>query len=156
MNALRAALALVLLAAPLAAQEDAKKPSNPCPLAKVEDGLWCGKCKKIREKEQLADGKCKDCQSEPDKVKLCVIDWIPRCGMHNQQPHLKDCCKSKFCCKHEINKSPVTFKCAGCGQASRDEAKIAHDGKEHEKRVVKSCEASGTQPHGGEPIKDPQ
>jgi len=91
-----AAIAWLLVAGHSAPQE-AKKAPNPCALAKIEDGHWCPKCKKVREAAQVADGKCKECQTEPDKVKLCVIDWIPRCGMHNQQPHLKDCCKSKFC-----------------------------------------------------------
>jgi hypothetical protein len=144
---------LLALALPLLVQEAEKKAGDPCDAATVQDAFWCGKCRKVRDKEQLAEGKCKDCQTAAEPVKVCVKDWIPRCGMHNQEPHLKDCCRSKFCCKHEILKSPVVFRCAGCGASARAEADLKHDGKEHEKRLLKSCEASGTRPHGGEPIK---
>lgn len=153
MNGLKVGLALASFLVAAWAQEPARKPGSPCDAAAVEDGLWCGKCRKLREKEQLADEKCKDCGTVPDKLKVCVKKWIPRCGMHNQQPHLKECCASKFCCKWETVKTPLAFRCEGCGQAARSEADLKHDAKDHEKKVVKSCEGSGTQPHGGEPIK---
>ena len=133
--------------------QDAAKKGNPCDLATVEDAQWCPKCKKFREKEQLDGEKCKECQTATEKIKVCVKKWIPRCGMHNQGPHLECCCKSKFCCKPETLKSPLGFRCEGCGKFAREEAKIEHDAKAHDKKVVKACEASGTQPHGGEPIK---
>ena len=134
-------------------QDGEKKPGAACDLATVEDVAWCLKCKKPREKEQLEGEKCKDCQTPTEKIKVCVKKWIPRCGMHGQTPHLENCCKSKKCCVFETLKSPLGFKCEGCGQTAREEGKIAHDAKAHEKKIVKACEASGTQPHGGEPIK---
>ena len=149
----KAPLALLLAAAFALAQGAEKKAGLPCDLATVEDGSWCPKCKKVREKEQLAEEKCKDCQTAVDKVKLCVKKWVPRCGMHDQKPHLQGCCSSKFCCKVETIKIPVTFKCEGCGEASRTEGAVSHKGIEHEKKIVKTCEGSGSQPHGGEPIK---
>ena len=142
--------ALSLLAA---AQEGEKKASLPCDLAAVEDAAWCSKCRKFREGAQLDGEKCKECATPTEKIKACVKKWIPRCGMHNQGPHLENCCKSKFCCKMETLKSPVGFKCAECGGFGREEAAIAHDPKPHEKKAVKACESSGHQPHGGEPIK---
>jgi len=154
MTAFKAALGLVLcLSFSLSAQEGEKKPGAPCDAATIEDAAWCPKCKKFREAAQLEGEKCKECQVPTEKIKACVKKWIPRCGMHNQGPHLECCCKSKFCCKPETVKSAVVFKCEGCGQTAREEAKIAHDAKPHEKKAVKTCEASGTQPHGGEPIK---
>ena len=154
MMLLQRTLALVcVLSLGLSAQDAEKKPGAPCDAATIEDAVWCFKCKKPREKEQLDGEKCKDCHSDTEKIKVCVKKWIPRCGMHNQSPHLESCCKSKFCCKFETIKSPLTFKCEGCGKTARDEAKIEHDAKVHEKKVSKTCEASGTQPHGGEPIK---
>ena len=147
-----AALACILgLSAPA---QEAKK-GNPCDTAAVEEGFWCSKCKKIREKEQVDADKCKECQTAVDKIKVCVKKWIPSCGMHQQTPHLESCCKSKMCCKLQTIKSPVVFRCEGCGQSAREEKDVKHDAKTHEQKLVKSCEASGTQPHGGEPIKQP-
>lgn len=151
MNA-AAAAALLVLVGGLSGQE--AKPGKPCPVAAVEDGLFCAKCKVVREKEQIADDKCKVCSSPLEKVKACVIKWIPACGMHGQKPHLKECCRSKFCCKWQVLKSPVTFACEGCGKSARSEEAIAHDAREHAKKVSKKCDASGTAPHGGEPIVD--
>jgi hypothetical protein len=147
------AFALWAVSAGASTQEAEKQASAPCDLATIEDAIWCPKCKKPREKEQLDGDKCKDCQTPTEKLKVCVKKWIPRCGMHNQQPHLECCCKSKKCCIPEILKSPLVFKCQGCGQTAREEDKIVHDAKPHEKKVVRTCEASGTRPHGGEPIK---
>ena len=135
------------------AQEGEKKAPIPCDAATVEDAVWCPKCKKPRETAQLDGEKCKDCQTATEKIKVCVKKWIPRCGMHGQSPHLENCCKSKKCCVFETSKLPVVFKCVACGQSAREEGKIAHDAKEHDKKAVKTCEGSGTQPHGGEPIK---
>lgn len=155
MTAARIALAIALLVStPLARAQDAeKKAPIPCDVAAQEEALWCGKCRKLREKEQVADGKCKECQTVAEPLKVCVKKWIPRCGMHDQKPHLEGCCKSKFCCKFETVKAPLVFKCAGCGESARTEAGVTHKGIDHEKKLVKSCEASGAQPHGGEPIK---
>jgi len=153
MRILSAALVLLCALAPLGAQEPNKKVGPPCDLATVEDAIWCPKCKKTREKDQLEGDKCKDCQTPTEKLKVCVKKWIPRCGMHGQTPHLENCCKSKKCCVMETSKSPIAYQCTGCGQMAREEGKIVHDSKEHEKKVVRTCEASGTAPHGGEPIK---
>ena len=152
MTPLKIALALLCALASISAQEAAKK-GPPCDLATIEDATWCSKCKKPREKEQLDGTKCKDCQTETEKLKVCVKKWIPRCGMHGQTPHLENCCKSKKCCVFEASKSPIVYVCEGCGQSAREEGKIAHDAKAHEKKAVRSCELSGTAPHGGEPIK---
>jgi len=147
-----AAVALSAGAADLV-QEGEKKPGAACDLATVEDAAWCFKCKKPREAAQLDGDKCKECMTPTEKIKVCVKKWIPRCGMHGQSPHLENCCKSKKCCVFETSKLPVVFKCVACGQSAREEGKIAHDAKEHDKKAVKTCEGSGTQPHGGEPIK---
>jgi hypothetical protein len=153
MRNLPAVLILLSALAPLGAQEGDKKAGPPCDLATVEDATWCSKCKKFREKEQLDGEKCKDCQTVTEKMQVCVKKWIPRCGMHGQTPHLENCCKSKKCCVMETSRSPIVYKCIGCGQMAREEGKIVHDPKEHDKKAIRTCEASGTAPHGGEPIK---
>src|SRR5690348_8908563 len=128
-------IALALLCALAAAPQDAAKKGPACDLATIEDSVWCAKCKKPREKEQLDGTKCKDCQTETEKLKVCVKRWIPRCGMHEQKPHLENCCKSKKCCVLEASKSPVVFTCDGCGQSAHEEDKIPHDAKAHEKKA---------------------
>ena len=144
---------LCALSLAAAVPQEEKKPGPPCDVATVEDATWCPKCKKWRETAQLDGEKCKECQTATEKLKACVKKYIPRCGMHGQSPHLENCCKSKKCCVMETVRSAVGFKCEGCGQFAREEGKIVHDAKAHDKKVVKACEASGTQPHGGEPIK---
>lgn len=152
MTPLKIALALFCALASVSAQDAARK-GPACDVATVEEAAWCSKCKKPREKDQLDGARCKDCQTETEKLQVCVKKWIPRCGMHEQKPHLENCCKSKKCCVLEASKSPVVYVCEGCGQSAREEDKIAHGTKAHEKKVAKSCELSGTAPHGGEPIK---
>ena len=69
MKLLPAVLLLLCALAPLAAQEGEKKAAGPaCDLAKVEEALWCPKCKKAREKEQLDGDKCKVCQTPTEKL----------------------------------------------------------------------------------------
>jgi len=50
------------------------------------------------------------------------------------------------------DKSPIVFKCLGCGQSARDEGKIAHDAKEHEMKVV-NLRSVRNPAARGEPIK---
>jgi hypothetical protein len=82
------------------------------------------------------------------KVKVCVKEWVPKCGMHEMKPHLKACCGSKMCCKLDQDLALVEFKCELCKAQGRDEASIKHDCKE--KKLVSVCAKSGTLPHGGE------
>lgn len=151
-------------AAPLVAQEkkDAVQAAKPCDMAKIEDGKYCAKCKKVLVRVMKVDGKteastdfdkdgnCKECKSTPEKCRVCLKEWIPRCGMHDMQPHEKCCCDSKFCCKAEIVVSQVTFKCEGCGATGMTEEGVKHGEKEHDKKLTKTCAKSGTFPHGGE------
>jgi hypothetical protein len=146
-------IALALLCALPAVPQDAAPKGPACDLATLEDAVWCSKCRKPREKEQLDGTQCKDCRTETEKLKVCVKKWIPRCGMHEQKPHLENCCKSKKCCVLEASKSPLEVACGVCGKSAREEAKIVHEGKEHEAKPVRRCELSGTAPHGGEPIR---
>ena len=98
MRMLPAVLLLLSALAPLGAQDADKKAAGPpCDLAKVEEAIWCPKCKKAREKDQLDGDKCKVCQTPTEKLQVCVKSWIPRCGMHEQHPHAECCCKSKKC-----------------------------------------------------------
>jgi hypothetical protein len=144
-------LALAFLAP--AGQEPAPPANRPCDLSSVEEGFWCPKCGKLKEKEQLAGAACKDCGTAPEAVKVCVKKWIPRCGMHEQRPHLESCCKSKFCCKFETVKHPILWACRTCGREARSPAGIAHEGKEHDPAAVQKCGGSGVPPHGGPAVK---
>ena len=106
----------------------------------------------VREKEDLEGTSSKICKSVPEKVKVCVKKWISRCGMHEQKPHLENCCKSRRCCVLEASKSLIVHLCRGCDQKAREAADIVHDPKAPV-NVIRICQASGTAPHGGEPIK---
>lgn len=151
---MRHALALTLaLLTGTQGQEAAPQAPRPCDLSTVEDGLWCPKCAKLREKDHLSGGACKDCGAAPEAVKVCVKKWIPRCGMHEQGPHLESCCKSKFCCKFETVRHSVLWTCRSCGREGRTPAGISHEGKEHDPAPVQKCGGSGTPPHGGPPVK---
>jgi hypothetical protein len=144
-----------LLCLSLLAFAPCQEATKECDAAKVEDGLYCGKCKKVLVKAEKTtdfdkDGNCKECKSAPEKVKLCVKEWVPRCGMHDMQPHEKCCCTSKMCCKLETVYSLVTYKCSGCDATGPSEESVKHAEKEHEKKIAKSCAKSGSFPHGGE------
>src|SRR5262249_52637863 len=64
--------------APRRAREGEKKSGPACDVAVVEEALWCPKCGKAREKEQLDGEKCKVCQTPVEKLKVCVKKWIAR------------------------------------------------------------------------------
>ena len=128
---LACAFSALAASTPLGTNQDAAKKGAACDTKDVEDALWCSKCKKLREKEQVDGEKCKECQTVAEKIKVCVKKWVPSCGMHQQVPHTKPCCGSKMCCKIQTNKSPLVFKCEGCGQTARDEKEIKHDAKNH-------------------------
>ena len=90
----------------------------------------------------------------PEKTKLCFKSWVPKCGMHEMQPHDKPCCTSPTCCRVEVLGAPVNYRCAGCGATAASESKILHRKTGHRNEIQLSCSRSGRFPHGGAlPVK---
>lgn len=147
---LAAIAALALLLAPAPGQDE-----NPCDLAKIEDGSWCVRCRKARREAELdKDGTCLACGLLPEKTKLCFKSWVPRCGMHDMEPHDKPCCTSPTCCRVEVLAAPVNLRCAGCGATAATEAKMLHRKGGHRTEIQQVCSRSGRYPHGGTlPVK---
>ncbi len=146
------ALFAVGLVAFLALPQD--KPS-PCDVGRVEDGQYCVKCSKVVTKTDKTtdfdkDGNCKNCGQKPEAAKVCVKDWIPRCGMHDMRSHERDCCNSKFCCRHELVYSLIVQRCKGCGGETRDAAKPACKPGCKAAEYEPVCSKSGVAPHGAD------
>ncbi len=146
---IRASLAMAL-ALTLASSQDKK---SPCDLVRVEEGKYCAKCSKVLTKTEKTsdfdkDGNCKNCAGAPEKARVCVKEWIPVCGMHEQRPHERGCCASKFCCKLTPVVSLVVYRCPSCKAETRDEAKRACKDGCKGGALETVCTKSGTAPHG--------
>jgi len=122
----------------------------PCDLAKVEDAFYCLRCRKVRMKEELDKaGGCAACGLAPEKTKVCMKSWVPKCGMHEMQPHEKPCCTSPLCCRVDVLPAPVHYRCKGCGSKAGSEDRIIHKKGNHGQEVELVCSRSGRFPHGG-------
>jgi len=129
----------------------------PCDLAKIEDAFYCLRCRKVRRAPELEkDGTCPACGLTPEKTKVCLKSWVPKCGMHDMEPHDKPCCTSPTCCRVETLAAPVNYKCTGCGATATSEERILHRKGAHAKQIQATCSRSGRFPHGGAlPVKKP-
>ena len=127
----------------------------PCDLAKVEEASYCLRCRKVRTKEELDKaGACATCGLAPEKTKVCMKSWVPKCGMHDMQPHDKPCCTSPLCCRVEVFPAPVAYRCKGCGAKAGAEDRIIHRKGNHNQEMELVCSRSGRFPHGGAlPVK---
>jgi hypothetical protein len=149
----RLALAAILLIAPAPQEEP-----TPCDVAKVQDAFFCLRCRKVRMKEELDKaGGCATCGLTPERTKVCMKSWVPKCGMHEMQPHEKPCCTSPLCCRVEVLPAPVHYRCKGCGATAGAEDRLLHRKGAHAQEVVLVCSRSGKFPHGGAlPAKKPK
>ena len=152
-----AVLGLVLAAGVGYPQETpaGKAPAEPkkCDLSKVENRAYCLRCHEFPATADIEKGACKKCKSKVEQVSTCVKTAFP-CKMHGDKEvlHSKRCCKPevKTCCVETTLLSRIEFWCDACGQRGPTEKDVVHLREKCEGKVAKTCELSGTFPHGGE------
>lgn len=131
---------------------------NTCDLKTVQEGIYCEKCDKILEKEDVLDREfCKRCnkgkekkeRTKAAKVKVCFKKFC-ECDYHGKT-------FSSLCCgkgKVASSKSLIEFKCEGCDAAAYNDASIQHDNERHKtnksKKIIRRCKKSGEFPHVNE------
>lgn len=138
--------ALVLaLCTGFAALQDKKACDNKT----IEKAPFCKKCSALDPKLDK-DKKCDTCHGEITKADVCVKTCYECKGCHMKMAEDKPCCKDNKNEKQTV-KSRIIYKCEGCG-ATADKEGDCTKCKEAKKKCkcLKTCEASGTWPHGGE------
>ncbi|MBI4566175.1 MAG: hypothetical protein HY716_15930 [Planctomycetes bacterium] len=124
-----------------------------CPLSKVEQRDYCASCKKVCGKDDVDKGACKACKGKTEKADVCVRKCFSCPKAHGTPKyHSKDCGAAPGCCKESEVVALVIFKCDECGASGRTQKDVKH--KDCDGEVKKTCEKSGTFPHGGEEEED--
>ncbi|HTF55769.1 MAG TPA: hypothetical protein VK661_00750 [Planctomycetota bacterium] len=130
-------------------QADSKK----CDLAKVETRIYCERCDAFPSEADIEKGACKKCKEKVQQVSACVKTAF-RCHKHGESEvlHSRRCCRPevKDCCAEVTLLSRVMYKCDACGQSSLTEKGVRHLKDPCDGKVARTCEKSGTFPHGGE------
>lgn len=166
---MRYLLLVVLLVVPAFAQQTGGRGSggapghpgsvdpNKCDMKTVQDSIYCEKCDKILERDDLLDIEfCKTCNDGKDKkertkatkVKVCCKKFY-ECEHHGNT--FSKCCGST---KEGSNKAVIQFSCEGCEATSFDQASVKHDNEKHKtnksKKINAHCKKSGDFPHVNE------
>ena len=138
---------------PAGSKESAGK---KCDAAKVESRAYCKGCEGFPGAADIDKGACKKCKTKVTDVPTCVKAAF-KCRMHgdNEVLHSKRCCKPevKDCCNEVTTLARVEYRCEACHQRSFVEKEIRHEKDECAGKIVRTCEKSGTFPHGGEEVK---
>jgi len=136
--------------------------SKPCDLKTVEDGLYCEECEEVLEADSIEKKEyCADCYEDAieddekpvkaTKIKVCVKSTF-------QCPDCDDVSASAGTCPHcdvklekFVSKARVINACEECGK-EYDKPGLCdeEDCMELKAKVVRTCEMSGTPPHGSE------
>ncbi|HZL73155.1 MAG TPA: hypothetical protein VFC86_11875 [Planctomycetota bacterium] len=153
------ALGLVLAAGLSHPQEPAGSAGTPekrCDAAKVENRAFCMGCEGFPAAADIEKGACKKCKTKVMDVPTCVKSAF-KCRMHgdNEVLHSKRCCKPevKDCCNEVTTLARVEYRCEACNQRGFVEKEVRHVKEGCAGKIARTCEKSGTFPHGGEEIK---
>lgn len=150
------ALGLVLCAGLSYSQDPPKEDKSAdkkCDLTKVEKRSYCSRCDSFPVEAEIEKGTCKKCKTKIEQLNACVKSAF-KCRMHGDSEvlHSKRCCKPevKDCCGEVSILAREMFKCEGCGQSALTEKTVRHLKEPCDGKVARTCEKSGTFPHGGE------
>jgi len=156
------ALGLVLAAGlsypqePAGAKSTGLPAEKKCDVAKAENRAYCKACAMWPAATEIEKGACKKCTEKVTQVLTCVKAAY-KCRMHGESEvlHSKRCCKPevKDCCAESITLARVEFACDACGQRGLAEKEVKHSKEPCDGKVARTCEKSGTFPHGGEEFK---
>lgn len=127
-----------------------------CDLTKVENRTYCKGCDAFPTDAEVEKGACKKCKTKVEQVATCVKKAYP-CRAHGDSEvvHSKRCCKPevKDCCKETTILARIEYRCDACHARGLTEKEVRHSSEKCEGKIAKTCEKSGTFPHGGEESK---
>jgi hypothetical protein len=123
------------------------KAGDPCDLHEIDRAPFCTVCRTV-DPPVARNGTC--CGRKPELTEVCVkVCFICEvCGRRR----LVDgpCCRGARIIRIEV-KSPLVFRCDGCGALGTAEGECANPSCRQEGfRIQKCCVDSGRWPHGGE------
>jgi hypothetical protein len=130
---------------------------GPCDLKTTEPTDYCEKCERAVTKFAVEGGKCTTCKTEVKKAELCVKKhYVCGCGANatccEVDKFTPGNCKCAKPLKETDDKCLVLYVCEGCGAKNALKDAIKHDeakDKDAKKKgIKKTCEKSGSPPHG--------
>jgi hypothetical protein len=135
---------------------DAPKPEipkdvkNPCDCKKIVKGVWCPKCQRVLEVDDVRRGVCKKCEEKPKKIELCVKKY------YQAECHPEKISDRPISCDGKLydlpleDKAKIIYQCSSCEEAGDTQGEIKHkDDCKNRLGVKKICTKSGTGPHQG-------
>ena len=136
--------------------------SKACDLKTVEDGLYCEDCEEILEgdaiEKKLYCAACYESATEAEetpekatKIKVCVKSAFQCPDCSELSPSAGTCAECDVKLEKATVKARVIFACQECGTAADKEGLCdEEDCREMKAKVVRTCDQSGTFPHGHE------
>ena len=120
---------------------------GPCDLKTVEKKAWCATCLAYIPRAEVKASTCPKDKGKVEIVDVCVKNmYVARC--HPTTSGLKPiaCCGVTYDKPTELT-ARVFWACETCKEKGANREAVKHPESCAEKKVVKTCEKSGTAPH---------
>jgi hypothetical protein len=125
-----------------------KKPDKLCDCKKIVKGVYCIKCDRVLEPDDLRKGVCKRCEEKPKKVDMCIKKYYEADGKPETISDKPVTSEGKvYDIPHE-SRARIVYFCDSCEEVGDIESDVKHKPDCKNKfNLTKVCLKSGTPPH---------
>ncbi|HXX94267.1 MAG TPA: hypothetical protein VEN81_11585, partial [Planctomycetota bacterium] len=129
-----------------------KKPDVLCNCKKVVKGVYCIKCDRVLEPDDLRKNVCKRCEEPPKKVDMCVKKYYTVDGHPEKVSEKPISFEGKIYDTPQEDRARILYFCTTCEDVAdtKDELKHKPDCS-NKNTVIKVCSKSGIGPHQPDP-----
>jgi hypothetical protein len=124
-----------------------KKPDVLCNCKKVVKGVYCIKCDRVLEPDDLRREVCKRCEEKPKKVDMCVKRYYMVDGKPDTISDKPFTYGGKVYDIPQEDRARIVWFCSTCEAVGDIQAEVKHKEDCASKNVIKVCTKSGIGPH---------
>jgi hypothetical protein len=125
-----------------------KKPEVLCSCKKIVKGVYCIKCDRVLEPDDLRKGVCKRCEEPPKKVEMCVKKYYTVDGHPEKVSEKPITFEGKVYDTPQEDRARILYYCTTCEDVSDTQSELKHKPDcSNKNTVIKVCSKSGIGPH---------
>jgi hypothetical protein len=125
-----------------------KKPDVLCNCKKVVKGVYCIKCDRVLEPDDIRKGVCKRCEEPPKKVDMCVKKFYTVDGHPEKVSEKPITFEGKIYDIAQEDRARIVYYCNSCEEVGDTQNDVKHKADcANRSNTIKICLKSGIGPH---------